>query len=77
MQGFNNFLQQSQEIVYVTLFIEILLSVLLIYVGICIIQIKNDVKELTDLEFKKYKETRPNDKKQENELSNGDGASTL
>ncbi|MBR2641369.1 hypothetical protein IKD49_02875 [Candidatus Saccharibacteria bacterium] len=77
MQGFNNFLQQGQEIVYVTLFIEILLSVLLIYVGICIIQIKNDVKELTDLEFKKYKETRPNDKKQENELSNGDGASTL
>ena len=77
MQGFNNFLQQGQEIVYVTLFIEIVLSVLLIYVGICIIQIKNDVKELTDLEFKKYKETRPNDKKQENELSNGDGASTL
>ena len=77
MQGFNNFLQQGQEIVYVTLFIEILLSVLLIYVGICIIQIKNDVKELTDLELKKYKETRPNDKKQENELSNGDGASTL
>ena len=77
MQGFNNFMQQGQEIVYVTLFIEILLSVLLIYVGICIIQIKNDVKELTDLEFKKYKETRPNDKKQENELSNGDGASTL
>ena len=77
MQGFNSFLQQGQEIVYVTLFIEIVLSVLLIYVGICIIQIKNDVKELTDLEFKKYKETRPNDKKQENELSNGDGASTL
>lgn len=77
MQGFNNFLQQGQEIVYVTLFIEILLSVLLIYVGICIIQIKNDVKELTDLELKKYKETRLNDKKQEDELSNGDGASTL
>lgn len=34
------------------------LFVFMIYVGICVIRIKNDVKELTDLEFKKYNKSR-------------------
>ena len=76
MQGFNNFLQQGQDIIYVTLFIGIVLFVFLIYVGACIVQIKNDMKKLTNLEFKKYKETKSNDRQQESDLSNGDGTPT-
>ena len=32
----------------------------MIYAGICIIKIKNDLNELTDLEFKKYNEKKSN-----------------
>ena len=44
----------TQDIIWILLFISIVLFVFMIYVGICVIIIKNDVKELTDLEFKKY-----------------------
>lgn len=47
----------SQGVVVVIAFISIVLFVFVIYVGICIIMIKNDVRQLTDLEFKKYKES--------------------
>lgn len=47
----------SQGIVVVVAFISIVLFAFMIYVGICIIMIKNDVRQLTDLEFKKYKES--------------------
>lgn len=53
----SSFFGVSQDIIMIVLFISIVLFVLMIYVGICIIKIKNDVKELTDLEFKKYKES--------------------
>ena len=56
-QSLSGISELSQGIVVVVAFISIVLFAFMIYVGICIIMIKNDVRQLTDLEFKKYKES--------------------
>ena len=47
--------------IFLFLFLAVLF-VFMIYVGICVVSIKNSLKELTDLEYKKYNERKPNNK---------------
>ena len=62
MGDLNNVLYYSQDVVMIVLFFSIVLFVFMIYVGICVVSIKNNLKELTDLEYKKYNERKPNNK---------------
>lgn len=60
MSDLSNILNIGQDVAIILLFISFFLLVFMIYAGICIIKIKNDLNELTDLEFKKYNEKKSN-----------------
>ncbi len=46
----------SQDIFLVIMFFGVLLFVFMIYVGICVVKIKNDLRKLTELELEKNKD---------------------
>ena len=54
--SYNNILGMSQDIFLVIMFFGVLLFVFMIYVGICVVKIKNDLRKLTELELEKNKD---------------------
>jgi hypothetical protein len=54
--SYNDILGMSQDIFLVIMFFGVLLFVFMIYVGICVVKIKNDLRKLTELELEKNKD---------------------
>ena len=53
MYSTNGAVNSSQDVLMIALFISIVLFVFMIYVGICVIIIKNDLKKLVNYELEK------------------------
>jgi len=64
------------DAVMILLFLSCVFFVFLIYVGICVIEIKSGVKELRDLEYKKYEQMKKKEELSEKDESNQSGSSS-